>query len=309
MSNTESADSGYPVGSVARRLGVSPATLRDWDRRYGIGPSGRTPGGHRRYAAADLQRIELMRRLMIEGMAPAEAARTALADDLVPAGLDRTSDLSNKGSGGRSVPLTSQLPRTRGLARAVLALDAVSIASTMRQTLDEYGVIEAWSQVAAPVLVAIGERSALTGTGIELEHLLSAQLQAVFDARAGALSQPHKGRTVVLACADGDLHSLPLHVLAAALAELGVSTTMLGPRTPPSALAAAVSRVGPAALVVWSQTAGTGDPAQLEGLPTQRPAPLIMAAGPGWWDIPRGAAPVTDLRVAVGMLARVTGND
>ena len=30
------------VAAVARRLGVAPATLRTWDRRYGIGPSGHT---------------------------------------------------------------------------------------------------------------------------------------------------------------------------------------------------------------------------------------------------------------------------
>ena len=309
MHDTMTEEAGYSVGAVARRLGVSPATLRDWDRRYGIGPIGRTPGGHRRYASADVQRIELMRRFMIDGMAPAEAAHTALSGESMSAQPHRTTDPLNKGSGGRSVPLASQLPRARGLARAALALDAVSIKSTMRQALEEYGVVEAWSQVAAPVLVAIGERSALTGTGIELEHLLSTQLQAVFDARAGELSAPLNGRTVVLACADGDLHSLPLHVLAAALAELGVGSTMLGPRTPPSALAAAMSRVGPAALVVWSQTNDTGDPAQLKGLPTLRPSPLIVAAGPGWRDIPRGVELVTDLSVAIGMLARATGRD
>ena len=53
-----------PVAAVARRLGVAPATLRTWDRRYGLGPSGHTTGRHRRYAAADLARLELMLRDM-----------------------------------------------------------------------------------------------------------------------------------------------------------------------------------------------------------------------------------------------------
>ncbi|WP_439654465.1 MerR family DNA-binding transcriptional regulator, partial [Streptacidiphilus neutrinimicus] len=35
-------ESGLPTGEVARRLGVSPVTVRSWERRYGIGPAQRT---------------------------------------------------------------------------------------------------------------------------------------------------------------------------------------------------------------------------------------------------------------------------
>ncbi|MCZ1004297.1 transposase [Streptomyces mirabilis] len=31
-------EAGVTTGSLARRLGVSPTTLRSWDRRYGWGP-------------------------------------------------------------------------------------------------------------------------------------------------------------------------------------------------------------------------------------------------------------------------------
>lgn len=36
---------GLTTGAVARRLGVSPTTLRSWDRRYGLGPAVRAEGG------------------------------------------------------------------------------------------------------------------------------------------------------------------------------------------------------------------------------------------------------------------------
>src|SRR5690349_22176290 len=74
------------VAAVARRLGVAPATLRTWDRRYGLGPSAHTPGAHRRYAAADIARLELMQRALLQGATPAEAARHALAAALPEAG-------------------------------------------------------------------------------------------------------------------------------------------------------------------------------------------------------------------------------
>src|SRR6202000_2006582 len=68
------------VAAVARRLGIAPATLRTWDRRYGVGPSGHATGRHRRYAGQDVARLELMQRALVRGASPAEAARYALAE-------------------------------------------------------------------------------------------------------------------------------------------------------------------------------------------------------------------------------------
>lgn len=73
---------GLAVAAVARRLGVAPATLRTWDRRYGLGPSEHSAGAHRRYSDEDVARLMVMRRLALEGVAPVDAARAALAVDL-----------------------------------------------------------------------------------------------------------------------------------------------------------------------------------------------------------------------------------
>src|SRR5690625_3299938 len=58
----------WGVGAVAVRLGIATPTLRTWERRYGIGPSRRTDGGHRRYTEDDIGRVELMQRLVGEGV-------------------------------------------------------------------------------------------------------------------------------------------------------------------------------------------------------------------------------------------------
>ncbi|MCW2615798.1 MAG: transcriptional regulator, MerR family, partial [Frankiales bacterium] len=74
------------VAAVAHRLGVAPATLRTWDRRYGLGPGEHAAGAHRRYSPDDVLRLQTMRRLTLEGVPPAEAARVSLGAPLVPAG-------------------------------------------------------------------------------------------------------------------------------------------------------------------------------------------------------------------------------
>ncbi|WP_405953943.1 MerR family transcriptional regulator [Streptomyces phaeochromogenes] len=73
----EAADTGLTTGAVARRLGVSPTTLRSWDRRYGLGPAVRADGRHRRWTTRDVAMLEAMCRLTSAGVPPAEAARAA----------------------------------------------------------------------------------------------------------------------------------------------------------------------------------------------------------------------------------------
>jgi MerR family transcriptional regulator, light-induced transcriptional regulator len=286
----------YGIGALARRLGMAPATLRDWERRYGIGPGGRTAGGHRRYRPADVARIESMRRLILDGVPPAEAARVALASGPESGAHAAESgphpdghSSAGRGAGGRSLPLSGQRR----------AMDGPAISGAVRRSLDEHGAVATWQNLAVPVLTAVGERAAATTTCIDVEHLLSAHLMAALAERAGGLADPMNSRTVLLACADDEQHSLPLYALAASLAELRVGSTMLGARTPPAALADTVSRIGPAAVFVWSQIADTGDPGQLARLPRQRPPLRLLAAGPGWRGTPAGALRVSTLPDAI----------
>ena len=77
------------VAAAAGRLGIAPATLRTWDRRYGIGPSDHVAGRHRRYSPDDVARLELMQHALVRGATPVEAARYALAAQLPRPDADR----------------------------------------------------------------------------------------------------------------------------------------------------------------------------------------------------------------------------
>jgi MerR family transcriptional regulator, light-induced transcriptional regulator len=58
--------SALSIGRVAALVGVSIPTLRSWERRYALVDPARTPGGHRRYTDAEIDRLrsfaELARR-------------------------------------------------------------------------------------------------------------------------------------------------------------------------------------------------------------------------------------------------------
>ena len=54
----------YRSGAVARMAGIPVSTLRIWERRYQVAAPPLTPSGHRLYAAHDVQRLALMKRLI-----------------------------------------------------------------------------------------------------------------------------------------------------------------------------------------------------------------------------------------------------
>ncbi|WP_055568715.1 MerR family transcriptional regulator [Streptomyces atriruber] len=104
----ETPGAAMTSGAVARRLGVSPTTLRSWDRRYGLGPAVRPEGRHRRWAPQDIAMLEHMCRLTAGGIPPAEAARLVKSSRRaesghVPAAAPATG----------SVPATGSAPATR----------------------------------------------------------------------------------------------------------------------------------------------------------------------------------------------------
>jgi len=69
---------GLRIGEVARRTGVTTATLRAWESRYGLLTPVRTAGGQRLYREADVSRVRAVRRLVAEGWSVAGAASYVL---------------------------------------------------------------------------------------------------------------------------------------------------------------------------------------------------------------------------------------
>jgi DNA-binding transcriptional MerR regulator len=291
------------VAAVARRLGVAPATLRSWERRYGMGPSERTPGAHRRYTPADVALLARMRRLTLDGVAPVEAARCAREPTSGPTPPEQEEFQGP----ATTVPEAGRAAAQRGLSRAALALDADAVRRLLADAVAAGGVIATWDGLLAPVLRAVGERWGSTGEGVEVEHLLA---ECAIGVLHGVQTDAAPPRPVLLVCADGETHSLPLHAVRAALAERRVASRLLGGGLPPSALAAAVRRTGPAALLLYAHQPEHAVAAVLRSVPVQRPPTTLLAGGAGWRPerLPARVTYVHDLGEAVHLVLVATGH-
>lgn len=306
-----STEAGLTVAAVARRIGVAPDTLRTWDRRYGMGPSQHVPGKHRRYNSEDVARLEIMRRLVMDGVMPAEAARVAKNSDLANAPKARTGLhlVTDEEANDEVVEFDSPKNACRGLTRAAGMLDAVACQVLVARLLETKGVLWTWDKVLVPVLVAFGERWATTGEGIEIEHMLSEVIVGELQTLSLSIDQPVNARPVLLAAAPHELHTLPLYAVGAALAEHQIASRILGGRMPADALAAACRKLGPSAVVIWSQSLGTADLEIWRAIEPQRPTPLKLAVGPGWGsDLPGDVVNTPSLAETLIALAQASGH-
>jgi hypothetical protein len=235
------------VAAVARRLGVAPATLRTWDRRYGLGPSEHSAGSHRRYTADDVARLLVMRRLTLEGVAPVEAARDPTL-------------VSDTGTGIVPFPPTGDgLPEVATpalLVDAALRHDEAACRSMLASAVGD--VAAWWTGLVEPARTSLAARTVLARAGEDAEAVLETAVLAVLRERrvpAEVLAAVGQ-RVVLLLSPPAQPRPLALHALAAALTDRGVDARVLaGPVDRHRVLELAVM-VRPVAVALVGQQAG-----------------------------------------------------
>lgn len=287
---------GVTVAEVAHRLGVAPATLRTWDRRYGLGPSSHEAGEHRRYTDEDLARLAVMRRLVVSGVPAQQAAQLAKSSQVA---IDEP------------LPLPKFQDREDVVTAIVRALDGIDsgfVEALIRREILASGIIKTWNEILVPALVLIGKRWEETGSGIEIEHLFSEIVKRVMRDCANEIETPRNPKPVLLASIGEEHHCLAIHALAAALAEENIATHFLGARTPVAAISEMVRKTHPPVVFLWAQLSKNADYSAMTALPPLRPAPRLILGGPGWQaDRVSGATVVDNLFEACELVGSTIG--
>lgn len=230
------------VAAVASRLGVAPSTLRTWDRRYGLGPSGRSAGSHRRYTAEDVARLDVMRRLTLAGAAPADAARAA---------VEETPGAASSIAVPRVVEPAGSQPRVDALTLAAAAIkgDEHRVRRLLASAVRGWGIVDAWTEVVQPAFAYLEERDGGDRPGRDPAHMLAAAVLATARSLGEGVDSGPK-RVVVNAEPALVTNRLGADVLAAALAGRGVRAVVLrGPADRDRVLRALDSADGVLAIV------------------------------------------------------------
>jgi MerR family transcriptional regulator, light-induced transcriptional regulator len=243
------------IGELSRRVGVSPALLRAWERRYGLLEPARTDGGLRLYGPQDERRVRDMQAGLRRGLSAAEAAREAVSG----AGSVQQTGLS-------SAPLAAALDAMNA-EESHLLLDRLFATFTLETVL---------SEVVLPYLHELGERWSRGEASVTQEHFASNVIRGRLTSLARSWGTGG-GPLAVLACAPGEQHDLPLVAFGLALRGRGWRIAFLGADTPAESMANAAVMLDPALLVVSAVTSEVFERSADELANLARSSPLAIA--------------------------------
>lgn len=222
------------IQGVSALLGIPAPTIRSWERRYGLARTARTNGGHRRYGAAEIADLRLMRDEISRGRRTSEAAVLVR-------------DAANSAEPYRSF--------IQGFLEVAETMSARQMDLLLDQCHDRFGLDETICRVLLPGMRLVGVAWQTGQCDISQEHLITRATRAWLQKILAGGPVPWQEQTIVLSCGPEDLHTVGLEAMEVLLAQRGWDCRLLGDRIPPAALTAAVHRTRAAATIVVSHIA------------------------------------------------------
>jgi methanogenic corrinoid protein MtbC1 len=235
----------YTIKHASRLTGVSEATLRAWERRYGVVTPVRNESGYRLYDQEALAAISAMRRLVDDGWSPTEAAH-AVRTGTVPTILEPVA---------RPEPLHGdEQPGAVTYMELFLSSAARMDTGGIEESLDGGFALGSFEHVVDswlfPTLEALGEGWTRGEIDVAGEHAASHAVHRRLSAAFEAAGSRSRGPAVVVGLPAGSQHDLGALAFATAIRRRGMDVLYLGADVPVNSWEAAVrSRAARAAVL------------------------------------------------------------
>jgi MerR family transcriptional regulator, light-induced transcriptional regulator len=260
----------YTIKRASEMVGVPVATLRAWQRRYGVVNPGRSASGYRLFGADDIAVLRRMQALVASGWSPKEAAAAAASTEpdleSEPTDLPRDKMPRSRAARGAGTEMGD-------LVAAAAALDPVAIT----RLLDDHFAKGSFEQVVdgwlLPELERLGRAWADGAVSVAGEHLAAAAVQrrlsAAFDAAA---LDSARSPLLLTGLPPGCRHELGILAFATAARRQGLAVVHLGSDLPLRDWLTAADRHQPDAVVIAVPTLNDVAPALeiVEGFAARR---------------------------------------
>jgi DNA-binding transcriptional MerR regulator len=251
----------YNIGVVSRMTGISMATLRAWERRYDFPEADRTAGGHRLYSERALMRLKWVKDRIDEGMQTAQAINALRHQEetghLVLTGQDLTGEPTRLVEGD----ITTEKPYLsvvhKRLVDALIDGNVSTADLVVGEAMAAFSPEDLILGVFGPAFFTIGDLWMNDQISVATEHLASNYLRQRLLMWMISGPPPRVTRSIVLACAPGELHEGSLLILGSLLRRRRWPVAYLGQTVPLEDLASFAEEIDPNLLVVVAMTENT----------------------------------------------------
>lgn len=255
----------YTIKHAAELTGVPVATLRAWERRYGVVTPVRSGGGYRLYDDDAVDRLRAMRDLVGAGWAPRQAAdevahRSAGARAVAAVGVAPVGRAAEPASAAPAAVAADGAPATTGpdvadgggadLVDACRTLDPLRVAAVLDERFARgsfEAVVDDWLM---PALAAVGDAWERGDVSTAAEHLVAHAVLRRLATAYEAAGTGTRGPRVVIGLPPGGRHELGSLAFAVAARRAGLAVTYVGADLPQESWLDAVAQVRPHAIVL-----------------------------------------------------------
>ncbi|MFE4001781.1 MerR family transcriptional regulator [Nocardioides sp. YIM B13467] len=215
----------YTIKHAAQRVGITTATLRAWERRYGVIAPHRSESGYRLYGDHDVAVLRSMKQLVDQGWPAGQAATEAIR-------LERAQPVHEIATEARDNGASPSPDLAERLTTAASALDTTALAATLDQVFAMSSFETVMTEHVFPALEELGDAWADGRVSIAGEHLASnAVMRRLALAYEAAAAHGH-GPRIALGTAPNTRHEIGLFAFAVAARRHGMDTDYLGADLP-----------------------------------------------------------------------------
>jgi MerR family transcriptional regulator, light-induced transcriptional regulator len=255
------------IGQLSRRVGVSEHVLRAWESRYGLLQPARSSGGYRLYSEDDEARVLRMKAHLADGLAAAQAAHAARAEEQPP---------RIAADPAPAAPRAGLTESAAALRHALDGMDEPAAQSVLDRLLTDFTVETVLRDVLLPYLHELGERWEREAISVAQEHFASHVVRGRLSGLARGWGNG-RGPQALLACPPGELHDLALLAFGIVLNRSGWRVGYLGVNTPILDMIQVASDLGPALVILAATTPGPFTSSVPELSQLAAVAPLVVA--------------------------------
>lgn len=243
----------YTIKTVVQDTGIAPATLRAWERRYGVLSPGRSDGGYRLYSERDVATLRWLKAQVDAGVSISRAV--ALLQMHHEAGENPELELPRDARYVTSFgEIRGQESLIKELVEALASFQEPLAEGVLNEAFALYAVDVVAEQIITPALVEIGERWHLGELSIAQEHFATAFLRRRLAILFHAYPQPLTGPLALTASAPAEWHDVGILLVSLALRRHGWRVLYLGQNMPADGLVREVRKLKPDLICISAAT-------------------------------------------------------